>query len=127
MDKPRQVTPDITVLPAHFPIPGAGFLPVNGFVIKAKEPVLVDAGMGMEGEEFMKALKSVIDPRNLKWVWITHDDADHTGNIQKVLEAAPGAACGEFPGSAEDEHGLAGAHGSGLLAEFGRQHQRGGS
>jgi flavorubredoxin len=24
-------------------------------------------------------------------VWLTHDDADHTGNIQKVLEAAPNA------------------------------------
>jgi flavorubredoxin len=24
-------------------------------------------------------------------VWLTHDDADHTGNLQKVLEAAPNA------------------------------------
>jgi flavorubredoxin len=91
MDKSRQVMPGIDVLPAHFPIPGAGFLPVNAFVIKAKEPVLVDTGMGIDSEEFMKALKSVIDPRDLKWVWITHDDADHTGNIQKVLDAAPNA------------------------------------
>jgi len=91
MDKPHQAMPDITVLPAHFPIPGAGFLPVNAFVIKAREPVLVDTGMGIESEEFMKALESTIDPQDLKWVWLTHDDADHTGNIQKVLEAAPGA------------------------------------
>ena len=39
MEKPHQVLPDVTVLPAHFPIPGAGFLPVNAFVIKASEPV----------------------------------------------------------------------------------------
>ena len=39
----------------------------------------------------MKALEFVIDPRDLKWVWLTHDDADHTGNLQKVLEAAPRA------------------------------------
>jgi flavorubredoxin len=91
MDKPYQAMPDIEVLPAHFPVPGAGFLPVNAFVIKAKEPVLVDTGMGIDSEEFMKALKSVIDPRNLKWVWLTHDDADHTGNLQKILEAAPNA------------------------------------
>jgi flavorubredoxin len=91
MDKPYQAMPDIEVLPAHFPVPGAGFLPVNAFVIKAKEPVLVDTGTGVDSEEFMKALKSVIDPRDLKWVWLTHDDADHTGNIQKVLEAAPNA------------------------------------
>jgi flavorubredoxin len=91
MDKPHQAMPDIVVLPAHFPIPGMGFLPVNAFVIKAKEPVLIDTGMGIESEEFMKALESVIDPRDLKWVWLTHDDADHTGSIQRVLDAAPGA------------------------------------
>jgi len=91
MEKPYQAMPDIEVLPAHFPVPGAGFLPVNAFVIKAKEPVLVDTGMGIDSEEFMKALKSVIDPRDLKWVWLTHDDADHTGNLQKVLEVAPKA------------------------------------
>ncbi len=91
MDKPHQVTPDIEVLPAHFPIPGAGFLPVNAFVIKAKEPVLVDTGMGIESEEFMKALDSTIDLHDLKWVWLTHDDADHLGSIQRVLEGAPSA------------------------------------
>ncbi|MEJ2685430.1 MAG: MBL fold metallo-hydrolase [Candidatus Sulfobium sp.] len=91
MDKPHRAIPDIEVLPAHFPIPGMGFLPVNAFVIKAKEPVLVDTGMGIDGGEFMKALEWVIDPHDLKWVWLTHDDADHTGNIQRVLEAAPGA------------------------------------
>jgi flavorubredoxin len=91
MDKPYQAMPDIEVLPAHFPVPGAGFLPINSFVIKAKEPVLVDTGMGIDSEEFMGALKSVIDLRDLKWVWLTHDDADHTGNLQQVLEAAPNA------------------------------------
>jgi flavorubredoxin len=91
MDKPYQATPDIHVLPAHVPIPGAGLLPVNAFVIKAKEPVLVDTGLGVDSEEFMKALESIIDPGDLRWLWLTHDDADHTGNIQRVFKAAPGA------------------------------------
>jgi len=91
MDKSHQVSPDIYVLPAHFPIPGAGFLPVNAFVIRAAEPVLIDTGMGIDSEKFMEALESIIDPRDLKWVWLTHDDADHIGSIQKVLEAAPSA------------------------------------
>ncbi|MEJ2673134.1 MAG: MBL fold metallo-hydrolase [Deltaproteobacteria bacterium] len=96
MDKPAilapyQAGPDIYVLPAYFPIPGMGFLAVNAFVIKAKEPVLVDTGMGIESEKFIKALESIIDPQDLRWVWLTHDDAEHTGNLQKVLEAAPRA------------------------------------
>jgi flavorubredoxin len=91
MNTPYPVTPDITVLPAQLPIPGFGFLPINGFVIKSKEPVLVDTGTVVDSEEFMKALESVIDPRDLRWIWLTHDDADHTGSISKVIEAAPKA------------------------------------
>ncbi len=91
MDKPYQVMPDIVVLPSYFPVPGAGLLPVNAFVIKAAEPVLVDTGMGIDTEDFMNALESIIDPRDLRWVWLTHDDADHTGSLLKLLEAAPGA------------------------------------
>jgi flavorubredoxin len=89
MNKPYQISADIEIIPAHFPIPGAGYLPVNAFVIKAKEPVLVDTGMGIASEEFMKALESIIDLKDLRWIWLTHDDADHTGSIRKVLEAAP--------------------------------------
>jgi flavorubredoxin len=91
MEKPYRARPDIYVLPAHFPVPGAGLLPINAFVIKAKEPVLVDTGMAMDSEEFMKALESVIDPPDLRWVWLTHDDADHTGSLERVLQAAPEA------------------------------------
>ncbi len=91
MEKPRQAMADVEVLPSFFPVPNMGFLAVNAFVIKSKEPVLVDTGMGIETREFMESLESVIDPRELKWIWLTHDDADHTGNIQRVLEAAPGA------------------------------------
>ena len=42
MEKPYQLMKDISILPSYFPIPGMGFLAVNAFVIKAKEPVLVD-------------------------------------------------------------------------------------
>jgi flavorubredoxin len=96
MDKPTifepfQVGLDIYILPAYFPIPGMGVIAINAFVIKGKEPVLVDTGMGIASEEFMKALESIIDPRDLRWVWLTHHDPDHTGNLQEVLEAAPRA------------------------------------
>jgi flavorubredoxin len=91
MDNPIQATDDVVILPAHFPIPGAGFLMVNAFVIKSREPVLVDTGMGIESEAFLEALSTVIDPADLKWVWVTHDDADHTGSLQKILESAPDA------------------------------------
>jgi flavorubredoxin len=91
MHKPYQAMSDIVVIPSHFPIPGSGVLPINAFLIKAREPVLVDTGMGIESEEFMRVLESIIDLKDIKWVWLTHDDADHTGNIRKVIEAASSA------------------------------------
>lgn len=91
MDAPYQAAPDVHVLPVNMPIPGAGVLPINAYVLLAEEPVLVDTGVGIAGESFMDALSSIIDPRDLRWIWVTHDDADHIGNIQRVMEAAPDA------------------------------------
>lgn len=91
MDAPYQAGPDVHVLPANLPLPGVGVLPINAYLLLAEEPVLVDTGIGVDGEQFLDALASIIDPAALRWVWLTHDDADHTGSIQRVLEAAPGA------------------------------------
>ncbi|MDQ3642310.1 MAG: MBL fold metallo-hydrolase [Actinomycetota bacterium] len=92
MDAPYQAAPDVHVLPANLPLPGLGVvLPVNAYVLLAEEPVLIDSGIGVDSDEFMDALASIVDPKALRWVWLTHDDADHTGSIQRVLEAAPQA------------------------------------
>jgi len=91
MESPYQLTENIEILPSFFQIPGMGFLAVNSFIIKSKEPVLIDTGMGIDRPEFMKSLESIINPKDLRWVWLTHDDADHTGNLRTVLEAAPNA------------------------------------
>lgn len=89
MFEPYTVTPDIDILPAYFPIPGLGIIPVNSFVIRAAEPVLVDTGLVLPGDEFMEKLSSVIDPADLRWLWLTHTDQDHIGNLWQVLEKAP--------------------------------------
>jgi glyoxylase-like metal-dependent hydrolase (beta-lactamase superfamily II) len=34
---------------------------------------------------------STIDPADLRWIWITHMDFDHIGNLAAVLELAPQA------------------------------------
>ncbi|MGY1638040.1 MBL fold metallo-hydrolase [Geodermatophilus sp. SYSU D00742] len=91
MDSPYQAAPDVHVLPANLALPGAGVLPINAFLIMAEEPVLVDTGLGVDADQFIDALSSVIDPRSLRWIWLTHDDADHTGNIQRVMDLAPDA------------------------------------
>lgn len=83
--------PDIVSLISYIPIPGYGVLPVNAFIIKAKEPVLVDAGMASVRSDFMRNLRAVIDPKDLRWIWLTHIDMDHIGNLEAVLAEAPNA------------------------------------
>src|SRR3712207_2540899 len=77
--------PDIEVLTSNSPVPGYGLVPINAFVIKGPEPILVDTGVIAEREDFMAALRSVIDPAELKWIWLTHTDFDHIGALHQLL------------------------------------------
>lgn len=88
---PRRVASDTDMLSAYVPLPGLGMLPINAFLIHAHEPVLVDTGMAALRGDFMQALRAMIDPMALRWIWITHADADHVGNLRAVLDAAPQA------------------------------------
>jgi flavorubredoxin len=87
----RTVGTDTELLPAYVPLPGLGVLPVNAFLIRSREPVLVDTGLAALRDDFMPALRQLIDPADLRWIWITHADADHVGNLRAVLAEAPRA------------------------------------
>lgn len=91
MDSPYQAAPDVHVLPANLSLPGVGVLPINAYVLTAEEPVLIDTGIGNDSEDFLAAVEEIVDLASLRWVWLTHDDADHTGSIRRVMEAAPQA------------------------------------
>jgi hypothetical protein len=80
-----------TMLPASLPVPGLGALPVNAFLWKGPEPMLVDTGLAMLGENFLGTLGVEIDPADLRWIWLSHADPDHVGNLARLLEAAPRA------------------------------------
>lgn len=80
---------DIDVLTSNVAIPGFGQVPVNAFVLNGPEPILVDTGTVVEARDFMAVLRSVIDPADLKWVWLTHTDFDHIGSLSPLLAANP--------------------------------------
>src|SRR5690606_37782045 len=96
MDQPTlipicSVGADTDLLPAYVPLPGLGVLPVNAYLFPAREPVLVDTGIAALRDGFLQALRDLIDPADLRWIWITHADADHVGNLRAVLAEAPRA------------------------------------
>jgi flavorubredoxin len=84
-----KAAPDIDVVASSVAIPGLGVVPVNAFVLHGTAPVLVDTGTVVDRGEFMTALRSVIDPGDLKWVWLTHTDFDHIGALHDLLLMNP--------------------------------------
>lgn len=80
---------DVSVLNDYLEVPGLGFLPVNAFVIHAAEPVVVDTGLGLADRDFVASLAEVMDPADVRWIWLTHPDRDHTGGLFALLDAAP--------------------------------------
>lgn len=87
----RHLLADIHILPAILPVPGLGVLPVNAHLIDGPQPLLIDTGLAAVRAGFLEALRGIVAPSRLRWIWITHCDADHVGNLAALLEAAPEA------------------------------------
>src|SRR5580658_10748625 len=86
MMRTYKAAPDVDVVTSTAAVAGFGNLAINAFVIHAAEPVLVDTGAVRESDDFMAALRTVIDPGDLRWIWLTHTDFDHIGSLHRLLE-----------------------------------------
>jgi flavorubredoxin len=86
-----RVATDTVALSTALPGPGGMMLPVNAYCLLGAEPVLVDTGMSPDTEEFRAALWNLVDPGDLRWIVVTHDDRDHTGSLRAILDEAPQA------------------------------------
>lgn len=89
--QPYQVAEDTWVLPRVFPVPGAGFINVNSMIIAGAEPVVVDTGPPGCRADWLAQAWSIVDPERVRWIFLSHDDGDHVGNLDQVLEACPQA------------------------------------
>lgn len=89
---PTQIAPDTFVIHDHG---GEGtapvMVPLNSMVIRGEEPVVVDTGMADNRERFLDDVFGIVEPEDIRWLFISHDDIDHTGNITALMEAAPNA------------------------------------
>jgi flavorubredoxin len=87
--EPTLVAPETFLIHDHH---GEGTAPVsvgfNALVIRAAEPVVVDTGMAENREQYLADVFSLVEPEDIRWVFISHDDVDHTGNVNALLERA---------------------------------------
>jgi flavorubredoxin len=73
-------------------VPGTSFsLHVNSLVIQGAEPVIVDCGAALFRDDWVEQVFGLVDPQDVRWVFLSHDDDGHTGNLDVVLEACPRA------------------------------------
>lgn len=90
--EPTLIAPETFLIHDH---QGEGEAPVsvalNTMVIRAAEPVVVDTGMMENREQYLADVFSVVEPEDIRWVFISHDDVDHTGNVNALMELAPNA------------------------------------
>jgi len=64
---------------------------LNSLVIQAAEPVIVDTGTVRNRAAWLQDVFSLVEPADVRWVFLSHDDADHTGNLAQVMAACPNA------------------------------------
>jgi flavorubredoxin len=64
---------------------------LNSMVILGSEPVIVDTGTPANRQQWLKDVFSLVDPSDVRWVFLSHDDVDHTGNLDEVMSACPNA------------------------------------
>lgn len=90
--EPELIAPDTHLVRQLF---GEGAGPVavmvNSMVITGDEPIIVDTGPAVSGDLWLADAFDIVDPADVRWIFLSHDDHDHTGNLLEVLDRAPNA------------------------------------
>src|SRR6202035_2892537 len=60
-------------------------------VIAGTEPVIVDTGCAVNRTRWLDQAFAIVDPEDIRWVFVSHGDRDHVGNFAAVLDACPHA------------------------------------
>ena len=88
---PYAVTDDTFVIPTIAAEPAGTFIAAHSLVIRGAEPVIVDTGASLVRDVWAEHAFSVVDPEDVRWVVLSHDDHDHIGNIDLVMDRCPNA------------------------------------
>ena len=86
----HRVAPDTYVVPQLNQTP-VGYTFLNSLVITGEQPVIVDTGAAAFREQWLEQVFGLVEPEDVRYVFLSHDDIDHTGNLLPVLELCPNA------------------------------------
>jgi flavorubredoxin len=88
---PMRIADDTYLIPNLVPAEPGTYVFVNSLVILAEEPVIIDTGAPLHRAQWLDAVSSVVDPADVRWIFLSHDDGDHLGNMHPILDRAPNA------------------------------------
>ena len=89
--EPFVIAPETFVIPNLAPGGPGVYVPVNSMVIRGAEPVIVDTGAPVHRELWLEKVFSVVEPEDVRWIFLSHDDGDHTGGVLDALDRCPNA------------------------------------
>ncbi len=89
--RPLEIASDTFVIRALTPSVGGTWTNLNAMVIRGAEPVLVDTGMVTDRATWFEDVFSLVAPEEVRWIFVTHLDTDHAGNLVEALARCPNA------------------------------------
>ncbi|HEX3246379.1 MAG TPA: MBL fold metallo-hydrolase, partial [Chloroflexota bacterium] len=63
----------------------------NSLLIAGEEPVIVDTGTVANRRQWLDDVFGIVEPKDVRWIYLSHDDHDHTGNLTEALSLCPNA------------------------------------
>ncbi|MEV6332420.1 MBL fold metallo-hydrolase [Streptomyces sp. NPDC051909] len=88
---PYHIGEDTWLIKNSISIGDGVFLSVNSMLIRGSEPVIVDTGAPVHREEWFRQVFSLVEPEDVRWIFLSHDDTDHMGNLTELLDLCPNA------------------------------------
>lgn len=90
-NRPQEIAADTWLIPNFAPAGDGLYLPANSMVIRGAQPVIVDTGAPVHRKQWLEQVFSIVEPEDVRWIFLSHDDGDHTGGLLDVLERCPQA------------------------------------
>lgn len=89
---PERIAPDTWLIRSVQPALGEPlFVQLNSMVILGTEPLILDTGTIANRDGWLKDVFSLVEPDDVRWIYLSHDDIDHCGNLEETLALCPNA------------------------------------
>lgn len=89
---PMEIAPETWVIQNTA---GEGTAPLavhlNSMVIRGAEPIVVDTGVPDNRDRYFEDLFGIVEPEDIRWMFLSHDDVDHYGNLAELMARCPNA------------------------------------